>query len=303
MSEKRHIFEARGEAKAIAAHALEETGQALLDRDFDRFAPFFALPQTLATPAGGRKMETLEDLRSAFDGICAFFASSGVISLDRRVETAFFDGADVIRYTHATRLVRKGAPEESPYFCQSVMQRGPSGWKVTDSQYALGERDDHARALLAGRSDDDQDSEEAWSILQRVLTEVTQAYLENDFDLLLSRVQFPLFMQGDQGTQVIDHSDTLRRDLERYQTEFVIHGITDIIRTVKSAERLGKRRIQGIYRTHVLRCTDLLFPAYTSSMSLEQGDDQRWRMTAVLHPMGHLSKAFRDSPKRRDGAT
>lgn len=284
------------EATEAAAFLLEETGQALMTGDFDRFRPHFALPQGIATLAGARWLETEGDLHGIFREVVEHFRGIGVTRIERKVDSVLFDGPDRIHYSHGTRLLRADGTLARPVYPNlSSAERRSSGWQVTGSQYSMRGDAAHSRALLAGGAVKTPDEEiaalgqPAAAIFQHNLDAVTQAFLTNDVDLLSRHTQLPFFMQKSEGTQVFATPEALRDDLRRYAHEFRLHGVTDIVRLVKSVELVGRRRMHGTFRTHVLRGTDLLIPSYVSAMTLEQGDDLQWRMTSLMHPMGHLT--------------
>ncbi|CUH80904.1 hypothetical protein [Tropicibacter naphthalenivorans] len=276
----------------IAQLSLDETGEALLTRNFDLFARHYTTPFTISTEAGMQLRPTMAELRTGFEAASDHYASLGVDRLVRNVDVAVFDGPDRLRFVHVSHLYAGDDLVRPPYPNFTVMERRGDGWKTVSTQHVVADAGAHGKALLAiGQSDEPtaQDREQTLWEFQTTLDRMTHAYLDGDFDALCDTVQFPLFMQGSRINQVIADRDALRQDFDRCMTEFKVHGLTDIVRLVKSAEAVGTRRMHGTYRTHILRKTELLIPSYTSAMTLEQGDDGQWRVTAVMHPMGHLT--------------
>ena len=283
-------------ATKIASGLLEQSGIALLEGDFDRFAPLFAMPQSIATSDGARWLETRDDLHDVFRMVRSHYRDIGVARLDRRVEAALFDGNGRIHYSHITRFLRAdGSLVKPPFNNLSRAVKGEAGWQVSGTQYAITEDPRHSRALLSSGSTVDAArqiellGQPAEAIFQENLDAVTRAFLTCDADLLLERMQLPVFMQKSTGSMLFATPEDLVQDLKRYDTEFRVHGVTDLVRTVKSVEMVGERRMHGTYRTHVLRGKDLLIPSYLSAMTLEQGEDLEWRTTSVMHPMGRLT--------------
>ncbi|SMX46163.1 hypothetical protein [Maliponia aquimaris] len=280
-------------AAEVATQLLEITGEALLSGAFDRFAECFRLPQVVATMDGARVLRTRDDLRRVFDEVRGLYAELGVARLDRWVEAALFDGPDRIRQAHVTHLLSKeGALLRPPFTDLAEIVREDGRWQVVGNQYTVETDTDHGRALLSAgvrpEAEAGPDSPAA-AVFQGILDRVTRAFLTGDFETMFAAVQLPLFVQASQGTRVFATRDEVEADFRRYVTEFRVHGVTDAVRKVTSAEMVGARRITGGYRTHILSGAQLVVPAYKSAMTVEQGDDLAWRMTSIIHPMGHLT--------------
>lgn len=281
------------DAVAIAAELLEITGAALHSGDSDAFADCFHLPNTLATMDGLCLLETVEDVRNAFRKARAHYAEIGLARLDRRIVAALFDGADQVRNCFVTRFLDGNGHELRP----SVASLGRAAridgrWLITGTQYAVHKDSDQGRALLEPGPAiqlDAAGNTPAEAVFQNLLDRVTRAYLEDRFDLLEEAVQLPLFVQASESTKVFTTTADLEADFRRYMTRFLVHRVTDVVRRVTHAEQVGDRRIHGAYRTHILSDAQLVIPAYNSATTLEQGDDLAWRMTSIIHPMGHLT--------------
>jgi hypothetical protein len=289
--------EPANEARQAAEHLLRETGEALIAQDFSRFGPHFALPQSLATAQGARFLETQADLRGVFEAISGQYRSMGVARLERRVEAALHESADIIHYSHTTRLLRNdGRLIDEPYSALSRAERAAGGpWRVSGSQYGMRDQPGLTSALMSGGTVAAPDAEiavlgqPAEAVFQHNLDMVTRAFLTGDADLLARHTQLPVFIQDARTTVILATPEDQRAHLQRYNTDFEVHGVTDLVRTVKSVELVGSRRMHGTYRTHVLRGNALLIPSYTSALTLEQGDDLVWRLTSLMHPMGQLT--------------
>ncbi|MEL7100665.1 MAG: hypothetical protein AAGM84_17705 [Pseudomonadota bacterium] len=115
-----------------------------------RFIPCFHLPQTVETFAGAQRLETPEDVGRLHDELCHHFMLRGATDLVRRPVAAEFRSEDVIHATHEARLLQGTTQLQDPYVAFSVLRRGPQGWQVADSSYAIVDSEEHA-ALLAGR--------------------------------------------------------------------------------------------------------------------------------------------------------
>lgn len=282
------------DATEVASNLLEATGSAMQGGDFDGFARCFHLPTTLATIDGLRHLETSDQIKLTFDQIRAHYSEIGLEHLDRWIAAALFDGPNLIRSCHVTRFIDdNGQVLKAPVAALARLERIDGGdWRISGTQYTVHRDSDYGRALLGETRQIEvasAASTAAEAVFQNVLDTVTRAYLEDDFALLSEIVQYPMFVQGSRTTLVLNSSDDLEADFRRYRTQFLVHRVTDAVRMVTHAEQVGERRIQGGYRTHILSGHQLVVPAYTSAMTLEQGDDLTWRMTSVIHPMGHLT--------------
>ncbi|MGP6089528.1 hypothetical protein [Antarctobacter jejuensis] len=306
---------AGSEAKAfaVASGLLEATGATLRSGDFDAFARCFHLPNTLATIGGIRRLSNQQEMKQAFDEIRAHYDALDLGLLDRWIAAALFDGPDLIRSCHVTRFIDRGGAVTRPTVAAlgRLERRDGGDWRISGTQYSVHQDSDYGKALLGEAKLIDAASAAstaAEAVFQSVLDKVTTAYLEDRSDILLNMVQFPLFVQGSRSTQVMTAPEDLLPDFRRYRTQFLVHRVTVVVRRVTHAEQVGNRRIQGGYRTHILSGEQLVVPSYDSAMTLEQGEDLNWRMTSVIHPMGHLTldaktADARDAGQSEGGAT
>jgi hypothetical protein len=131
--------------QAVSQYLLDETGQAYVENDFDRFAACFLLPQHVATYDGTHELRTVEDLRVMFDRMLGFLEQKGATHLDRRCVLAEFQGPDVVRAIHETRFMAGDKVIETAFPAFSILKRIDGNWQVSFSQYAVDQ--DHARAL------------------------------------------------------------------------------------------------------------------------------------------------------------
>ncbi|WP_420326076.1 hypothetical protein [Mameliella sp.] len=289
-------------AQEVAASLLAATGDALATGDFELFRRNFQLPQSIATIGGTRTLNTEEDLRRTFEQIRAHYAEIGLDRLDRWIEVALFDGPNEIRSCHITHMLSKsGKLLNTPILTMSRLVRAGERWLIGGTQYTISAESAHGQALLSDgtpyRPQGAGGAAEA--IFQNHLDRVTRAYLEDRFDLLTAAVQLPLFLQASEGAMLISDVQQLREDFKRSVTRLRVQSVSDIVRRVQSAEIIGEKRIHGTYRTHILSAEQLVIPAYKSSMSIEMGEDLNWRMTSVMHPIGHLT--LPDGPAHAEG--
>ncbi|WP_375256936.1 hypothetical protein [Citreimonas sp.] len=279
----------RDAAAAIAQRLVEQTGAAMLSRDFDAFAAYFRLPCLVATPEGARMLEHTDELRGIFERLSAHYLGFGDVTLDRRVIEAMFDGPDLLRFSFSTTALVDGTVAEATIAAHSTAARDGDTWHITDN-HALVAQDSVQNTVLmhAGLPEDTPapvGTPEVLAIFQKNLDALTCAYFTGDFDRMRAAIALPLFKQGSRGPQLFATEDELRADFEKYLTEIRLRGITDLVRTVHSAHALGAARIHGTCRTHVLSGEQLVMPSYLSAITLEQGEDLAWRMTSIMHPL------------------
>ncbi|MEM6275514.1 MAG: hypothetical protein AAF714_01075 [Pseudomonadota bacterium] len=138
------------DAVHIAEHVLELTGRALLKRDFDALRKCFAVPTVVETFEGRRTLKTVDDLRAAFEGVCAHYHGLAMTDLVRRVVAAQFDGADVIRTTHECRVLAGQNLAQAPYAVYSRLEKDGEDWRVAESIYIIDNAPIFTRALSFG---------------------------------------------------------------------------------------------------------------------------------------------------------
>lgn len=272
------------DAAGIAQASLDATGAALLAGDFAAFAHHFLLPATVATPDGARHLRDTADLRRTFDEVAEYYRSNGVTQLQRTVLTALFDGPDLIRHSHETRMSAGDRLVRPPHQAHSLLRRIDGAWRVSESITGVSGSDSARDALLGTNEAPPVGAPEVLAIVQGNVDTITHAYLDRDFDALAGAITLPLFKQGLRGAEVFTDLPMLHADFERYLAQMTMHGITDLVRVVKSAQMVGETRIHASHRTHVLARTRLLMPSYPSAITLEQGADHIWRLTSIMHP-------------------
>jgi hypothetical protein len=131
----------------IAEAILNVTGDALMSGDFDAFAAVFHVPQTMATMAGPIHMETLDDMRRAFDDMHAHFKAVGVTEMVRSIVAAEYKSPTRIESTHVSDILHNGKRIGDPYPVYSILERIDGDWKVAGGEYALEATNGQALAL------------------------------------------------------------------------------------------------------------------------------------------------------------
>lgn len=291
-------------AHGIASSLLDATGRALVSGDFDGFIRCFRLPQTIAAIDNVQHLNTKADARRVFDKIRAHYSDVGLSRLERRIELALFDGPEVIQSCHVARLLAEDGTDAKPQvetLSRLVCEEGQ--WLIARTQAIVPGASALGQALMMGAPSAPKrpDAGPAEALFQAHLDRVTASYMDNDLEILCQSVQLPLFVQTSKGAVVMSTPDDLKEDFNRMVTSLRVRGVTDIVRRVHFAEMVGDQRIHGAYRTHILSGAQMVIPAYKSAMTLEQGQDLRWRMTSVIHPMGHLTTTAKQTPQGPGG--
>ena len=276
-------------ARAIAEKLLMVTGDALSRGDFEAFADCFLLPQTVHSFTESRVLRTREDMRDVFDKVRANMVADGVERIERYVDEAAFSGPDTIKSTHISQLFLKDGTSQDPYPSMSQIKRVEGEWYIADGQYAVDEKSGHARAFVAQDAAVSDTDRAMMAIFRPVLADLTQAFVDRDFDLLRRHVHLPVMVHSIRAAQVITSEEDLRHDFDIYLAEFEMNGVTDVIRTANSAHAMGDGKLVASYTTHVLSGSSLVTPSFDSSMHMERGTDGVWRVVCVMNSMGHTT--------------
>lgn len=126
------------DAKEIADFVLRETGEAIMNNDFQRFADCFDFPQTLDTFDGPVLLETPDDLRSVFYAVQKNMRHLGVTAQIRTCLAAEYRPDGTIHTTHESRLLASTSLVET-YACYSLLAKRNGTWKITYTSYAMGD--------------------------------------------------------------------------------------------------------------------------------------------------------------------
>ncbi|MEM1237578.1 MAG: hypothetical protein AAGI10_11445 [Pseudomonadota bacterium] len=139
-------------AREICEAILDRTTAALLAGDFDAFAQCFTMPTKVETFEGSRILSTLEELRDAFEGVCAHYMSLGTTDIVRHIVAAEFVDETKIRATHETRVLAKNDLVQAPFAVHSTYIAEETMWKVSESIYIVENAPLYTRAISKGHS-------------------------------------------------------------------------------------------------------------------------------------------------------
>lgn len=104
------------------------------------------------------------------------------------------------------------------------------------------------------------------SILQAFLDRIGQAVLAERFEEYRDLVQLPLHIQTIFANLVVRTEDELVDGFDAYTEMLQSHGVTEMIRPVKSAAFQGNEHIVGMYETRLMRGSHQVMPSFQSKM-------------------------------------
>lgn len=263
------------------------------DRDVAAYLRHINLPHVMATVDGTVTFSTAEAAGATFTRYLEFLDKRGVDTIERTCFAARIDGQGTLEGYHMTRLSCGSTLAVDPFTTRMTFRLDPDNvWVSTCAESGIVTADwpilPEGTEVSPPQSCA-KDDLAAFAIFQNILNAVTQQYLSGDLDGLHQLVDYPLFMQNRQGKRMIDSFEMLKADFELYQNEFRIHGVTDIIRTVKTAEFVGRNQISGTYKTMIFGNGRIIVDPYESTMTLNLTSEGRWLMASVLHSLGHLN--------------
>lgn len=281
------------QARQHYQNALDALTQSMRTRDVDAFLCHIHLPHVMATVDGTMTYSTAQAVSASFERYLEFLDTRGIDTIERTCIAARIDGQGTLEGYHVTRLSSGTQLAVNPFTTRMTFRLDDQNkWQSTRAKTGIAAAqwpilpDGVEITPPAKLACDDL---AAFGIFQDILNAVTQQYLSGDLEGLHQLVDYPLLMQSRQGKRMITTLDELSEDFSLYQNEFRIHGVTDIIRTVKSADFVGPNQISGSYSTIIFGNGGIIVDPYESTMTLNLHQDGKWRMAAVLHSLGHLN--------------
>ena len=135
-------------ASAISEWALKETGQAMLNGDFDAFCACFHLPHTVATFEGERTIETREAFADTFMKVHRHYRQLGVTELVRHCINAEYKDEDTVEATHEARVINGRELLQEPFPGFTILRRIDGKWGIVHSAYAIADSPRLNRAIM-----------------------------------------------------------------------------------------------------------------------------------------------------------
>lgn len=308
------------DARRIYQDTLDRTTDALLSRNSAGYARHIAYPYEVRTVDGRVICKSDEEFAKMFNDFADNLDALGVTNYTRTCDTAKFVSADHISGYHTTRVCAGDTEILAPFLTRLSLYRSRDDlWQISISDTSLRGADWHvipdwfeqqSGFLEIGHASEDQ---QRLHLFQAILDRISAAFLAGDVEGWLKSTSLPYHMITRQGVDTFSTEDEVRRDFEIYRQEFQIHGVTDIIREVKTAELIDGDQMVGTYRTHILRGANHIVPPWDASMTLRR-ENGLWRVTTIMRAIGHLnwsalnpadiedipSDTAKDTPKKGD---
>lgn len=278
-----------------------ETYQQVLDamtdafraRDASAFLRHIRLPNIMATVDGSITYDDRDQMATSFNRYAGELDARGIDRIERECVSARFNAHGILEGYHLTRLYQGEDLALDPFTTHLLFERTEDGqWLNFRSETGLATRawpvlPEHA---LGNPPDGvEEQNFEAFGIFQTLLNVVTQHYLTGNLEGLHETVEYPLHMHTRHGELVINNFADLKADFDIYLKEFSIHGVTDVLRTVKNARFVSDTEITGTYKTYILNKERLVVDPYESEIILGLSQAGKWRMRRVNHSLGHLN--------------
>ncbi|MFW2542318.1 hypothetical protein ACN2XU_06725 [Primorskyibacter sp. 2E107] len=280
------------QAREIYQEALDAMTQAMRTRDVSAFLRCIRLPLTMTTADAEAVFDSAPSLSARFSTYLDELETRGVERIERTCIAARFNSCGVIEGHHSTRLYKDAGFAVKPFTTLLKFARSPGGaWLNYRSETGLANSSwpilpaDVISTPPRGVARDDI---EAFGIFQKMLNTVTQHYLNGDVVGLDKQVLYPVRLHSRIGDSICRNFDELKVDFAQYMKEFESHNVTDVVRTVKTAEFRSDREIWGRYRTYVLSKDIIIVDPYDSEVELELAEDETWRLRSVRHGLGHM---------------
>lgn len=134
-------------AREIAEDLLARSGHGLITGDFDVFCECFALPTAMETFEGRRVINTRDELKTAYNTVCAYYEKVGTTELVRHIVDAEFRNPTSIVSTHQAKIVADAELVQQPYDVLSVIELIDGAWRIRHSEYAIVDSEEHNTAL------------------------------------------------------------------------------------------------------------------------------------------------------------
>ena len=139
----------RKTAYEITNVMIKETAEAVRTRDFERFARHFSIPFIMETLVGKQYIQSVNEMRQHFEGVCAFREENAIVDTVRENISAEFCDTKTISLTHISHLYQAGGVVfDRPYPTYSIIKDVDGEWLTHYCQYAVGNKDTFTQALL-----------------------------------------------------------------------------------------------------------------------------------------------------------
>lgn len=127
-------------ARGIYQQLLDDIGAAVLANDFEAYRSHILFPHTLETATLKTVINTAEELRFFFGGMCTHLESRTIRDFNRFCTAADYIDETTINGKHDTRLLSEKMQIVERYTSLSTLKLVEGQWRVADSKYASPER-------------------------------------------------------------------------------------------------------------------------------------------------------------------
>lgn len=112
----------------------------------------------------------------------------------------------------------------------------------------------------------------ASAILQDYLDAIGAAVMEERFEDYAARVELPLSLLTSAASLTVATLDELMEGFDDFVAMIQSYGVTDLVREVQAASRLGPDQLVGVYETRLMNGNRLVLPTFHSKMWLQRRD-------------------------------
>lgn len=275
-------------AQEIYQQVLDELTDGVMAHDYDQVRYRLALPHLMVTSTARMEMTTEAELRELVTTFSHSLRELNVTDYRRVAHECEFVTDTVISGHHTSHLLRDGVEILPSYPSMWLLEHRDGRWMVIEAQNAI--ENDQWPILMpevaCPSARDEPDPRTRLTIVQTLMDRISHAFMQGDVEEWLACIELPFALISSHGPDRFETADAVRADFEVYQHEIRLNGVTDIIRTVLGSHMAGGDRMVGIYRTHILRGTEQLVPAWNAAVTMRLTDNT-WRATSVLRAIGH----------------
>ena len=284
-------------AKAIYQSVLDRLSKAVFDNDYRLWSSIMAIPFQMTTAEGTLVHENERDVAVGFADFVGALRRKNVARMDQICRFAYQSEPDTITGYHDTVMYTADGMALPEYTVKWVLHLQDNGcWRISKDVSTISAED---RQLLPHsdftqfQREDTTEEQRLRRVVQTMLDKADSTLLHGDFDEWKDSYMLPLVVETRYGQQIIEDMQTLKDDFAIYRKEFKIHGVTDITRAIRTAEKLDDNLMLATYRAHVISGARYVVPPWTGAMTFRR-EGGFWYITKIMQAMGHLNWTTQD---------
>lgn len=232
----------------------------------------------------------------------------GVRDAIRRCTAArMIDDETLVGYHH-TLLQFADGREDFGYLTRMSLRKRDGEWKIARAEGAIGHAEFPAvapdtkggqRTLRPELSP--QTNRGLVALAQMLINRMDFVLLTSDYDAWRNCMSIPVTLVDASGNEeVLETEEQLRQSCERYRRSCRIHGVTEAIRHVQSAEFTPSGQLRVSYRGHLLRGSTHVVPPW-DAVALLDPDGGLWRLSHLEGSIGTTNwRPFATAPEQTD---